>query len=292
MAKFVPDVKTQRWIVISTNRVNRMKHSIPGQQPPPPGVKIDPFAEGNEHLTPPEVFRIGNGEANKPGWRVRVIPNKFPITDIHEVIIHSPDSVKNVEDLPLDQVLNILTAYRQRYQAHKNDGHVLIFANHGEHAGASLSHPHSQLVVIPRQINLDALALEPVNSVVEENDFFTVYCPDFSQWPYEVWIAPKKNGMLFGDLPDPELRDLSKVIKSTLCRLKGCYDNEETKKIRANIPFSYNYYIHHGQNWFVRIIPRLIHRAGFELGTGLSVNVIDPEYAAENLASKEFCKIG
>ncbi|MEK7165222.1 MAG: hypothetical protein AAB874_00235 [Patescibacteria group bacterium] len=292
MAKFVPDIKTQRWIVIATNRVNRIKHSIPTGIQTPPGVKIDPFAQGNEHLTPPEVFRIGEGEANKPGWKVRVIPNKFPITDIHEVIIHSPDPVKNIEDLPLDQVQMILNAYRQRCQTHRNDGHVLIFVNHGEHAGASLTHPHSQLVVIPRQINLDALALEPVNNVVEENNYFTVYCPDFSQWPYEVWIAPKNRDTYFADSSDEILKDLAKVLKSTLCRLKGCYDNPETKKIRADIPFSYNYYINHGQNWFLRIIPRLIHRAGFELGTGLSVNVIDPEDASDNLASKDFCKIG
>jgi hypothetical protein len=61
--------------------------------------------------------------------------------------------------------------------------------------------------------------------------------------------------------------------------------------MRADIAFNYNYYIYHGQNWYMRIIPRLIHRAGFELGTGLSVNMIDPKDAANNLASKEFCKI-
>jgi UDPglucose--hexose-1-phosphate uridylyltransferase len=290
MAKFVPDVKTQRWIVIATNRTSRpddQKKEIP----PEIKVKVDPFASGNESMTPPEVFRIGEGEANKPGWRVRVVPNKFPITDIHEVIIHSPDPGRDIEHFDLDQVTCILQAYRQRYQAHRGDGQVLIFTNHGEHAGASLTHPHSQLVVIPKQINLDALAIEPFNNIVEENTYFTVYCPDFSQWPYEIWIAPKKQGAYFGDINDDEIKDLAGLLKSTICRLHGCYDNEETKKMRADIAFNYNYYIYHGQNWYMRIIPRLIHRAGFELGTGLSVNMIDPKDAANNLASKEFCKI-
>lgn len=289
MAKYVPDIKTQRWIVIATQRIKR-----PDEAKKPveePQLHIDPFATGNEHLTPPEVFRIGEGEVNKPGWKVRVVPNLFPITDTHEVIIHSPDTKRNIEDLELEQVVHILQAYRQRYQTHRKDGHVLIFSNHGIYAGASLTHPHSQLVVLPRQINLDALEREPINNVVEENTHFTVYCPDFSQWPYEAWVAAKKEKTFFGDITDEEIRDLAGLLKSTLCRLNGCYNNPEVKKLRADIPFSYNFYIYHGENWFVRIIPRLIHRAGFELGTGLSVNIIDPKDAAENLASKEFCKI-
>ncbi len=290
MAKFVPDVKTQRWMVIATGRTKRPdegKKGVPAQ----PQDKVDPFAPGNENLTPPEVYRVGAGEVDKPGWKIRVVPNKFPITDIHEVIIHSPDPVKDIEEFDTGHVTDILQTYRHRYQTHRGDGHVLIFANYGIHAGASLSHPHSQLVVIPKQINLDALAREPVNNVVEDNTHFTVYCPDFSQWPYEVWITPKKDNTFFGDASDEELEDLSKILKSTLCRLHGCYDNPETREIRADIPFSYNYYIYHGNNWYMRIIPRLIHRAGFELGTGLSVNIIDPKDASINLASKEFCRI-
>jgi len=290
MAKFVPDVKTQRWIVIAGGRVNRP--ADPAAPTSGPKYKVNPFATGNESMTPPEVYRVGEGEPGKPGWKVRVVPNKFPITDIHEVIIHSPDEAHDLEDLPLEQVILILQTYRQRYQAHQNDGHVLIFCNHGLSSGASLVHPHAQLVVIPHQINLDALAREPVNNIVEDNTYFTVYCPDFSQWPYEVWIAPKKEKTLFGNISDEEIKDLGQILKSTLCRLKGCYDNPEVKKIRADIPFAYNFYIYHGENWFIRIIPRFIHRAGFELGTGLNVNMIDPKDAAENLANKEFCKIG
>ncbi len=290
MAKFVPDVKTQRWIVISSGRVAR-PDATNGKTKIASTIPVDPFAPGNEHLTPPEVFRIGNGEANKPGWKVRVVPNKYPITDIHEVIIHSPDPEKDIEHLPTEQVELILQAYRQRYQTHRKDGQVLIFANHGEMAGPSLTHPHSQLVVIPRQINLDALAREPVNNIVEETTFFIVYCPDFSQWPYEVWIAPKAEKTYFGDIKDDELKDLAKILKSTICRLHGCFNNPEVQKIHARGDFAYNYYIYHGESWFIRIIPRFIHRAGFELGTGLSVNIIDPKDAAANLASKEFCNI-
>ncbi len=277
MAKFVPDIKTQRWIVIAPARSDRpaeYKEKIVGC----------PFCEGNEGLTPAELYRMGGeGQWNKPGWQVRVVPNLFPITDTHEVIIHSPDHNKDIEDFDLSQVVRILTVYRTRFQTHMDNGQVIIFSNHGEHAGASLVHPHTQLVVIPKQINLDALVKEPIMNVIEDNTFYVTYCPDFSQWPYEVWIAPKRENTMFSDTTDEEVQDLAAILQRAIKKLSLRYRKIEEQK-RHNInPFAYNYYIHHGKNWFIRIIPRLVHRAGFELGTGLSVNVVDPTEAAREL---------
>ncbi len=291
MAKFVPDVKTQRWIVISPTRQARPSSSQCASDEEIEKTKknLCPFCEGNEYLTPPEVMRIGTGEKDKPGWRVRVIPNKYPITDIHEVIIHSPDHENDIENFEVGQIEILLSVYKLRYQAHVGDGQVMIFCNHGEHAGASLSHPHSQLVVIPRQINLDALVREPVMNVVEDNKFFITYCPDFSQWPYEVWIAPKKENTTFGEIEDNELKDLAVILKRALKKLSLKYSSSvpEMKQMHLACPFAYNFYIHHDRNWFIRIIPRLIYRAGFELGTGLSVNMVDPVEAAKELKEIE-----
>lgn len=278
MAKFVPDIKTQRWIVIAPSRVTR-----PDEHREPSPKKVCVFCSSNENLTPPEVMRIGEGEKDKPGWKVRVVPNKFPITDIHEVIIHSPVHDQDVADLGIEQVTLLVSVYRSRFQYHQQNGQVMIFSNHGEHAGASLTHPHSQLVVIPRQINLDALVREPFMNIVEDNKFFVTYCPDFSQWPYEVWIAPKKTGTNFGNISDEELSDLAKVWQNSLKRLAVKYKDASVNKMYPELPFAYNFYIHHGTDWFIRIIPRLIHRAGFELGTGLNVNIVDPTVAAEEL---------
>lgn len=278
MAKFVPDIKTQRWIVIAPARVIR-----PDEHRDPTPKKVCVFCSPNEGLTPPEVMRIGEGEKDKPGWKVRVVPNKFPITDIHEVIIHSPIHDQDIADLSIEQVTLLISVYRSRFQYHQQNGQVMIFSNHGEHAGASLTHPHSQLVVIPRQINLDALIREPVMNLVEDNNFFVTYCPDFSQWPYEVWIAPKKTGTNFGNISDEEMSDLVRVWQNSLKRLTEKYKDTSVNKMYPELPFAYNFYIHHGQDWFIRIIPRLIHRAGFELGTGLSVNIIDPTEAAKEL---------
>lgn len=278
MAKFVPDIKTQRWIVIAPSRVTR-----PDEHRDPVPKKVCVFCSPNENLTPPEVMRIGEGEKDKPGWKVRVVPNKFPITDIHEVIIHSPAHDQDVADLSIEQVTLLVSVYRSRFQYHQQNGQVMIFSNHGEHAGASLTHPHSQLVVIPRQINLDALIREPFMNIVEDNKFFVTYCPDFSQWPYEVWIAPKKTGTNFGNISDEELNDLVRVWQNSLKRLAVKYKDASVNKMYPELPFAYNFYIHHGTDWFIRIIPRLIHRAGFELGTGLNVNIVDPTVAAEEL---------
>jgi UDPglucose--hexose-1-phosphate uridylyltransferase len=150
-------------------------------------------------------------------------------------------------------------------------------------AGASLKHPHSQIVVVPNQINLDAITIEPVKNIVEEYPLFMTYCPEFSQWPFETWIAPKTEGKTFGDVTDTELPDLAAVVSRTLQKMSTVLKNPALIFKQVNEPFVFNYYIFHGKNWFIRIIPRSIHRAGFELGTGLNVNVIDPIEAATML---------
>jgi len=266
MAKFVPDIETKRWVIIAPARAKR-----PDQTKGTDNVCV--FCPGNEHLTPPEIYRIGAGEANEPGWKVRVVPNKYPITDFHEVIIHSPDNVADVEDLPLEQVELILQTYKLRFLDHIKRGHVLIFNNHGKIAGASISHPHSQVVVVSKQITLDTLHLEPATNLISDEEYFTVYAPDFSQWPYEVWVAPKKKAVTFGEITDDEIGDLAQILQKILRKLVTKFGE-----------LAYNYYIHHEADWYLRIIPRTIHRAGFELGTGLSVNIADPADIAKELS--------
>ena len=284
MAKFVPDVTTNRWVIIAEGRSKR-----PTEAKAAANVnKICVFCPGFEKIPGEEVYRIGEGRPYERGWQVRVIRNKFPITDFHEVIVHSPDDKKDIESLPLSQVELILRAYRNRYIANSVNGHVIIFNNVGEAAGASINHPHSQLVVVPKQINIDTLTLDPILNVVVDNEQFVVFCPDFSQWPFEVWIAPKKRDQFFGDLTDDALRDLAQVLQDSLVRLISHLSGEAhwhpgLPMVRFKDGPAYNFYVHHGKDWYIRIIPRLIHRAGFELGTGLSVNIVDPADAAEIL---------
>jgi len=278
MSRYVPDVLSHRWVIISPQRTSRPTDSSNKKK-----KFVCPLCPGNEKMTPAEVLRYGGDEPNKQGWQVRVFPNKYPITDFHEVIAYTPDHKKDIEELSLKHVELIFKAYKERYNFYKNKGRVLIFCNHGEHSGASLTHPHSQLVVIPSQINLDTLSREPLNNIVDDNKYFNVYCPEFSQWPYEVWIAPKAAGKVFGEITDFEITDLALVFQTILRKIRKIYE-----KIKiSNNPFGYNYYIYPNENWYIRLIPRLIHRAGFELGTGLSVNIVDPMTAASELREIE-----
>jgi UDPglucose--hexose-1-phosphate uridylyltransferase len=274
MAKYVPDISSHRWVLISPTRLARPDDHVKKKK-----KKICPFCPGHESMTPPEVLRYGNGQPNTPGWEVRVVPNKFSITDIHEVIIHSPHCDKDVVNLPLSHIELIFKAYRERYNFYRKHGQVLIFCNHGAEAGASLTHPHSQLVVIPSQINLDTLSREPLNNIVDQNKFFHVYCPDFSQWPYEVWIAAKDEKIVFGNISDEQITDLSQIMQKSIKQLEKIYHTHQFPQLT----FTYNYYIYPKENWYLRIIPRFVYRAGFELGTGLSVNIIDPINAALEL---------
>jgi len=284
VARYVPDINTKRWIIIAPVRAQRPDEV--GNIREDPYLVVDkegfayhvdcPFCFGNEAETPREIKTYGNDSRK---WDVRVVPNKYPITDIHEVIIHSPDHLKDIADLPLTHVETLVKVYRERFQILSEKGAVMVFNNKGFLSGESLVHPHSQIVVLPKQIALDVLTLEPVSNTVHDNSLFISYCPDFSQWPYEVWIAPKKccetgheAQCRFGEATDEELAALAHSLQENLRKL-----------IKKFPKLSYNFYIYPYSCWYVRIIPRLNERAGFELGTGLSVNTVDPATAAEEL---------
>ncbi len=279
MSRYIPDILSRRWVIVSPQRLGR-----PGEakkkHPPAGGC---PFCPGHEKTTTPEVMRYGKGEPNTPGWQVRVIPNKFPITDYHEVFIHTPSCHQELESLSLDHLELIFKAYRERFNLYRKKGQVIIFCNHREHAGASLKHSHSQLVVLPFQINVDTLAREPLTNIVEENNYFITYCPEFSQWPYEVWITPKIENKIFGDITNEEIKEFVKIFQKTLKSLEKIYKSHNI----SHVPFAYNFYIYPKENWYLRVIPRFVYRAGFELGTGLSVNIIDPIEAARQFKEME-----
>lgn len=294
MAKFVPDIKTRRWVVIASARSSRPKDenhditheepSLEEQFPKKDGYHHSedcPFCLGNEGRTPPEIYRWGRKDPHDHDWVVRVVPNKYPITDLHEVIIHSPDHVIDIDRFDLEHLEIVIKVYRERYNDLKENGQVIIFVNVGPESGASLRHPHSQVVIVPHQINLDVLSIEPVGNVIEEGEHYMAWSPDFSQWPWEVWIAPKLccqrehdkgERCYFGGIGDGQIPELARLLQSLV------------KSLLSRFPdMSYNYYIYPGQCWYLRLIPRIIHRAGFELGTGLSVNIADPTMVAEEL---------
>ncbi len=356
MANFRHNIKGNKFVIIAPARVTRPHDSVAHPQ------NSCPFCPGNERLNKEVfvIRHPGTSEASdeqargfaariysgkkilsgsalqndvileprrggaigSSNWLIRVITNKYPLTEFHEVIIHSPDHEKDIDELPLKQVELILQTYRQRYNYNKRFGTVLIFNNHDIHAGASLEHPHSQVVVVPPEISVENIVREPVANVVMQSSQFTAYCPDYSEWPYEVWITPREDAIAslqhdvilegakrpiestFGHITDDQISDLAvvlqKILKAIVNKFKRGHpggqspigssktdaSGEASSSFIASLQndetdIPYNFYIYHGQNWYLRIIPRFIHRAGFELGTGILVNIVDPKTAAE-----------
>ena len=157
MSKYVPDVLSSRWVIIAPSRLNRPDHFVGKSK----SKNFCPFCPGNEHITPGEVFRMGKGEKDQKGWQVRVIPNKFPITDYHEVIIHSPHEDKEIEHLPESHVELILKAYRERFNYYRKKDRYssFVITERIREPQSSILIPnssssHPKLTLIPSQGNL------------------------------------------------------------------------------------------------------------------------------------------
>lgn len=175
MSELRQDIATKRWVIVSKERAKRphqfLKQMVVQEEP---DHRDDcPFCEGNEGQTPPEVYALRNGsEPNQPGWKVRVVPNKFAalspsarwevkhpeiFTTIngygsHEVIIETPQHNQTLATLPQEQVQLVLQALLQRMRTLAQDNRIAfvqVFRNHGAAAGTSLVHPHSQLIATP-----------------------------------------------------------------------------------------------------------------------------------------------
>ena len=282
MVNYISDSTKTHWMVANPRRLIRT-----GMDGKPFRC---PFCEGNEADTPPEVYRVGGGEANKPGWQIRVVPNLFPITDIHEVIVHSPDHEKNIEDFSQAQVENIIKTYINRFNFLKDKGKVFIFHNCSLTSGASLIHPHSQVSIVPSEIPTITLAVQPVVNIVEQVGEFVSYCPEYSEWAYELWITKITNDKLqmtnelqitnFKNINETQIKDLAKILQSSIIKLKKIHTNNSHYAKKA---FGYNFYIYPYDSWYLRIIPRFMERAGFELSTGIMVNSVEAREAAKKL---------
>ncbi len=329
MPELRQDSTTKEWVVIATERAKRPHDFIIGNKKKelPSFVASCPFCPGNESETPPEVLAYrDSGKANDSGWRVRVTRNKYPAlirrgtivreeksrffrrmdgVGVHEVIIESPFHNGLIPLMKDKGVEEILLAYRERYNALKKDPMVkliIIFKNHGESAGTSLEHPHSQLVATPivpmyirrkyevatsyyddtgRCLNCDIVEeeLKSGERIVIETDKFIVFHPFASHSPFETWIVPKRHLSSFGNVPTEDIIDLAKVLKTTLLKMYKSLNDPDFNYVIHTAPVddeNKNYYL-----WHIQILPRLTTVAGFELGSGIYINTALPEETAE-----------
>ncbi len=279
-------------------------------------------------MTPPPIHAYGKkGASHGNDWLVRVVPNKFPALRIeesndktthglydriggfgaHEVIIESPDHATELPDMPLEQIERLLRAYRDRCLDLRKDPrikYILIFKNYGQAAGASMEHPHSQLIGLPispsrvmgevrgaqRHFELSESCLfcdilkqdiRDQKRVVIDDGGFMALAPFAARFPYETWILPKTHNANFDHIKDEELPALAKTLKSTLAKLKACLGDPPYNLMIHTLPLQSKEET--SFHWHIEIIPHVTQVAGFELGTGFYVNPTPPEAAAERM---------
>jgi UDPglucose--hexose-1-phosphate uridylyltransferase len=331
------DPLEHRWVIIATERAARP--SDLADKTKYNHIKMCPFCEGNETFTPPEIwaYRDPKTAPNTPGWKVRVVSNKFPALKIeaagkrigvgyydmiegagaHEVIIETPEHNASLADLPLVHVKWVLLAYRERLKDLYKDPRFrygLVFKNHGQRAGASLAHPHSQLIttpIVPRNVSikLDAAKKHYENKerclicdliqqeistesrIISQENGFVAIAPYASRFPFEVFIAPIEHNYSYGEISDDDLERFSHLLKDILLRLKKVLSdppynfvlntspNTEAKPKLSDQWATLKYDYH----WHIDIIPRVVRIAGFEWGSGFYINPSIPEEAAKYL---------
>jgi len=326
-----------RWVIVAAERGDRpFTFDAPRSRS---GSGFCPFCPGNEDKTPQEVWAVRpeGGKRDGPGWEVRVVPNKYPALAIegevarqglgiydmmngvgaHEVIIESPDHDFKLREASEEHMRIILTAYQERIRDLRRDERLrygLVFRNYGERAGASLDHPHSQLIALAitpkivkdklnaaweyyrdkeRCVFCDMISqeLHLGERVVSESEHFVVLCPFAARFPYEVVIFSKQHCHDFCLMDETMLSEFGGTLKDTLRRIAQALDDPP-----------YNYVLHTAPNtvprpgrphywgtlaldyhWHLELLPRVTRTAGFEWGTGFYINPVAPELAAERL---------
>jgi len=260
----------------------------------PANVATCPFCGGNERDTPPEVARIGGGERDTPGWSLRVVPNKFPIVGdgvagAHEVVIFSTAHDADLGALSQDAAADALLVLRDRTRFQLAHGHryAQAFVNQGKAAGASIEHPHAQLVALdlvpPRaQARLDRFTTTAFTDDQEHrvaDGAVVVWCPPASQTPFTMRLALADGGARFDAAGDDATRAVAVALRDAIGRIRSVLGDVAYNVMIETAPLDHAAPFH----WWVDIVPRITVAAGFEIATGLSVNIVAPVDAAAAL---------
>jgi len=328
MPELRKDPVVGRWVIISTERGKRPSDF--GRFETPRREGFCPFCPGNESKTPPEVYadRDPGTPRDGPGWHVRVVSNKFPALQIegelrrrgegmydkmngvgaHEVIVETTQHELETSELPIEQLERVILALRERMSDLAKDKrfrYIQVFKNHGEAAGASLEHGHTQLIatpIIPRRVveeihgctqhfeqkercifcDIVDQEMDTSTRIVCQNEDFIVLEPFAARFPFETWVLPRLHEPFFEMMPRSSVHTLALIFREMLVRMN----------IALNRP-PYNYVLHtapsndweqpHHYHWHIELMPKLTKVAGFEWGTGFYINPTPPEEAAAYL---------
>jgi UDPglucose--hexose-1-phosphate uridylyltransferase len=307
------NVITRDWVIMAEDRARKPNDFASERAVRDQVERRDdcPFCVGNEGMTPGELCRV---EGRDGGWRVRVVPNKYAAlrpggdeervsrgtfhamcaSGEHEVVIEHPRHDMTLATMEAEDVEAGIRVYRDRYAALREMPHIesiIVFRNHGERAGTSLEHPHSQIVaapIVPPQIRMRieeasryydetgdcvfcrvlADELEAGERVVEETAHFAAFVPYAALSPFHLWIFPRRHESSFDRISEEEIDDLAGLLGRMARRMVDALgDPDFNLGIRAGptSETSAKYY-----HWYVTVIPRVNRAAGFEMGSGKS----------------------
>ncbi len=318
------DIASGDWVVIATGRAKRPDdfakfERVKDDKGIDQCLFEDPVTSGQEK----DVLIYTDKDGH---WSLRVFPNKFPAVSsaviakaisegpyfsmpgvgFHEIVV-TRDHFKQLALMNVLEVAEVFDAFQERYldlMNKKNVSYIAIFHNHGKEVGASIPHPHSQIIAIPVvapyvKLELDGAQLYHKSNqhcvycvmseyesdcekrVVFENEEFIAFCPFASRSAFEVWVMPKKHSPYFERITDTEKIKLAEVFSKSLNAIYTALNDPP-----------YNFYIHTAPcdgkdypyfHWHIEILPHTAIWAGFELETGIEISTIQPEVAAEYL---------
>lgn len=325
------DLFSNDWVVIATGRAKRPETFKKERRKSEEVAKNKcPFCNISTQEKPLLVYNQGK-KLEIPGfpekWTTVSIPNKYPAfiphphldkktegkfyqkmnaVGFHEVVV-TRDHEKSLGQLRIEEVKEVFDVYQERYLELKKEkfvNYISIFHNHGREAGASIAHPHSQIITTPLidvdlknalfnaqtyfrnngkclYCQLNEWERKVKERIVFENEGFLVLCPFASKAAFEVIISPKRHLCCFEDITDKEKWQLAEAFKMALNKIyKGLSDP------------AYNFYLHTAPcgeeradyyHWHWTILPKTATWAGFEIGTRMEISTIEPEKAADYL---------
>ena len=315
------DPLSGRWVVVSTGRsphpeVFRARQSHPGEQ-----RAHCPFCPGHEEATPPALETYG-AEGH---WLVRVVPNKYPAfsgtqqfvvtnkgpvfteapaSGIHEILVFSPDHDLSWASFSDVQTQLVMAAIRDRIEEHQGTPglrYSQLHVNFGVEAGASQEHPHGQLLgipFVPREIVDEQGSFSRFHGgclictataseervgyrIIESAEHAVSFAPYWSGSPYEMLVVPRGHEPHLQDSTPDMLFGVGVAVRTALSALAKLHGETAYNLVFHSAPYRATAPFH----WHVHVVPKLTTHAGFELGTGIYINVVAPEVAAEELRS-------
>lgn len=327
------DMITDRWVVIAPQRTKRPREERSA-------LSSCPFCPGNEHMTPPawlvysrvggELVRLTDEEDKRiKNWFIRCFPNMFPalknelpfkekLSEVplfattsysgfgyHEVIVESPNHNAHPHNSGIRSLELVVEAYFEvmtKLSCEKYVKYVCLFRNYKPEAGASISHPHSQVIALPvvpsvirREVGVarrynrerggcmycDLIEFEVGSPrLIYADEYYVAIAPWASTLPYEFWIIPRRHESSFINTYPKERKALSRVLKATLLTLK---------KVLNDPPYNLGFHVAPLQwkgesyHWHIEVYPRITTLGGFELVTGMYINMTSPEKVADEL---------